>query len=237
MFHVKHSDFSYTNSPQMPSFLQIEQFKRICSSLRIDLSDEMIERFQAYLSLLLEWSQRIHLVSKRDAKSDRILRHFVDSLSIFKVLAVPKQTNLLDVGAGAGFPSIPVKIVRQDIRLTLVESIHKKTLFLRKLSQILELQKISILDQRAEKLTDQPDLKERFDLVVAKAMGKLKDIIPLTMPFLRKGGLLVAYKGKGVKKEIEETASLKDCRIKDVIKIGIPEMGLLRWLVVIEKAG
>jgi len=189
------------------------------------------------LALLLDWNRRIHLVSKKDAKSDRIFRHFVDSLSILKVLDLPEEANLLDLGAGAGFPSIPIKIVRQDIRLTLVESIHKKTLFLQKLSQVLELRETSILNQRAEKLTDQPELKERFDVVVAKAMGKLKDIIPLSMPFLKKGGLLLAYKGKGVKREIEETGPLKDCRIKDVVKIGIPEMDLLRWLVVIEKAG
>jgi len=134
----------------MPSFLQIEQFKRICSSLRIDLSHEMIGKFGSYLALLLDWNRRIHLVSKKDAKSDRIFRHFVDSLSILKVLDLPEEANLLDLGAGAGFPSIPIKIVRQDIRLTLVESIHKKTLFLQKLSQVLELRETSILNQRAE---------------------------------------------------------------------------------------
>jgi len=219
----------------MPSFLQVEQFKKICSSLGISLSDEMIERFQAYLALLLEWNRRIHLVSKRDAKSDRIIRHFVDSLSIFKFLDLPKQATLLDLGAGAGFPSIPINIVRQDIQSTLVESIHKKALFLQKLSQVLELRKISILNRRAEELADHPDLKERFDLVVAKAMGKLKDIIPLSMPFLKEGGLLLAYKGKGVKREIEEIGTLKDCRIKDAVRIEITEMDLLRWLAAIEK--
>ncbi len=187
------------------------------------------------MALLLEWNKRIHLVSKGDATTDRILRHFVDSLSVFKVLDVPRDANLLDLGAGAGFPSIPIKIVSENVRLTLVESIHKKTLFLQKLSQVLKLQKISILNQRVERLANQPDLKERFDLVVAKAMGKLKDVIRLSMPFLKTGGLLMAYKGKGVRKEIEEMGSLKDCRIRDVVKIEIPEMDLLRWLVVIEK--
>jgi 16S rRNA (guanine527-N7)-methyltransferase len=196
----------------------------------------MIEKFQTYLALLLEWNKRIHLVSKKDAKSDRIIRHFIDSLSIFKVLDIPKEANLLDLGTGAGFPSIPIKIVREDVRLTLVESIHKKTLFLQKLSQVLKLEKISILNQRAEKLADFPDFKENFDLVGAKALGKLKDVIGLSMPFLKVGGLLLVYKGKGAKREIEETTSLKDCRIKDVVKIEIPEMDLLRWLVVVEKA-
>ena len=195
----------------------------------------MLEKFQAYLSLLLEWNRRIHLVSKGDARSDRILRHFVDSLSIFKAIDIPKNANLLDLGAGAGFPSIPIKIAREDIRLTLVESIHKKTLFLQKLSQVLKLQNVSVVNQRAEQLANQPDLKETFDLVVAKAMGKLKDVIELSMPFLKSSGFLLAYKGKGVKREIEETGSLKDCWIKDVVRIQIPEMDLLRWLGIIEK--
>jgi 16S rRNA (guanine527-N7)-methyltransferase len=187
------------------------------------------------MTLLLEWNKRLHLVSKKDATSDRILRHFVDSLSIFKIIELAKDTNLLDLGAGAGFPSIPIKIVRDDVRLTLVESIHKKTLFLQKLSQILKFQKISTINQRAEKLADEPDLRERFDLVVAKAVGKLKDVIGLSIPFLKTGGLLVVYKGKDVKKEIEETELPKDCQIKDMVKIGIPEMDFLRWLVVVEK--
>lgn len=197
----------------------------------------MVDKFKAYTSLLLEWNQRIHLVSRKDAKSDRILRHFVDSLSIFKAVDLPKDTNCLDLGAGAGFPAIPIKIIREDVHLTLVESIHKKTLFLQKLSEVLELQKISILNQRAEKLKDQTEFKEKFDLVTAKALGRLKDIVRLSMPFLKTGGLLVAYKGEGVRKEIEELGSQKDCRIRDVVKTEITELDLSRWLVVIEKVG
>ena len=214
---------------------EIAQFKEICSSFGIDLSDDMVDKFKAYTSLLLEWNQRIHLVSRKDAKSDRILRHFVDSLSIFKAVDLPKDTNCLDLGSGAGFPCIPIKIVREDVRLTLVESIHKKTLFLQKLSEVLKLGKTTIINQRAEKLADQDGFEEKFDIVTVRALGRLKDIVRLSMPFLKTGGLLVAYKGEGVRKEIEELGSLKDCRIKEVVKIEIPEMDLLRWLVVLEK--
>jgi 16S rRNA (guanine527-N7)-methyltransferase len=237
VFHVKHSNSSSTNSNQILSSHDVAQFRKVCSSFRIDLSDEMVDKFQAYLSLLLEWNKRIHLVSKGDARSDRILRHFVDSLSIFKAVDIPRNANLLDLGAGAGFPSIPMKIVREDVRLTLVESIHKKTLFLQKLSQVLKFENISIINQRAERLADQHELKEKSDVVVAKAMGKLKDVIGLSMPLLKTGGLFVAYKGKEVEGEIEQIGSLKDCPINEMVKIEIPEMDLLRWLVVIEKAG
>ena len=221
----------------MFSSQELGQFKRICSSFGVNLSQEMISKFQAYISLLLEWNKRIHLVSKKDAKSDRILRHFVDSLFIFKAIDLQKDTNLLDLGAGAGFPSIPIKIVRNDVKMTLVESIHKKTLFLQKLSESLKLQRISILNQRAEKLVDHANFENKFDLVTAKALGRLKDTVRLSMAFLKTGGLLVAYKGRGVRREIEEIGSLKDCQIRDVAKVEIPPMDLLRWLVVIEKVG
>jgi 16S rRNA (guanine527-N7)-methyltransferase len=220
---------------------QIALFRKICSSFGISLSDDMVDKFKAYTALLLEWNQRMHLVSKGDARPDRVLRHFVDSLSVFKAIDIPRSAKLLDLGSGAGFPGVPIKIVRDDIQLTLVESIRKKTLFLRKLSENLGLEgisienELSIENERAEELTNQGDFKENFDLVTAKAAGRLRDIVPLSMPFLKTDGLLVVYKGKKLKKEIEETTSLKEFRIRDVTRIKVPEMDLLRWLVVVKR--
>jgi 16S rRNA (guanine527-N7)-methyltransferase len=214
---------------------QIGQFKEICSSFGINPSAEMMEKFQEYMNLLLEWNERIHLISKNDAKTDRILRHFVDSLSIFKVVDIPKGANLLDLGSGAGFPATPIKIVRDDIQATLVESVHKKTLFLQKLSQVLGLERIRIVNQRAEQILDQPNFKESFDLVTSKALGRLQNTIGLSIPFLKTGGFLIAYKGKSAKREIKEIFLLKDGRIREVAKIEVPSMDLFRWLVIIDK--
>jgi len=219
----------------MLSRQQIALFRKICSSIGISLSEEMIDKFTTYTKLLLEWNQRMHLVSKGDARPDRILRHFVDSLCIFKAIDIPKGAKLLDLGSGAGFPGVPINIVRRDVHLTLVESIRKKTLFLRKLSESLRLEGINIVNQRAEELADHPDFKENFDLVTGKAVGKLRDIVGLSVPFLKTGGLLVVYKGKELKKEIEETTSLKEFRIRDVTRIKVPEMDLLRWVVVVKR--
>jgi 16S rRNA (guanine527-N7)-methyltransferase len=197
----------------MFSSREIDLFRRICSSFGIDLSEEMVDKFKAYTALLLEWNRRMHLVSKRDADPCRILRHFVDSLSIFKAIDIPKGANLLDLGSGAGFPGAPIKIARSDVQLTLIESIRKKTLFLRKLGASLGLQGIKIVNRRAEELTDQDDFKENFDLVTAKAAGQLRDVLPLSMPFLTTGGLVVVYKGKGARKEVAETGLLQQCRL------------------------
>jgi len=214
---------------------QINNFKKFGSLFQITLSDEAIQKFWIYTNLLLEWNKRIHLVSKKDASTDRIIRHFVDSLSIFRAIDFPDNINILDIGSGAGFPAIPIKIVREDVNLTLVESIHKKALFLRKLCEVLRLRNTCIINQRAEKILEQGNLENNFDLVTAKALGDIEITAHLGTPFLKAGGLLVAYKGKDVQKEIEKINSSSEYQIKDTVRIEIPEIDLLRWLIVIEK--
>jgi len=211
------------------------QIIKICSSFGLDLTKEMVSQFETYTSLLLEWNKRIHLVSKGDAKSDRILRHIIDSLLIFKVVDMPNNVNIMDLGAGAGFPSIPIRIVRDDVCLTLVESAHKKTLFLRKLVDVLRFSHVRILDERAEMLANDTGLSGKFDLVTAKALGKLQDAVELSFPFMKVGGLLVLYKGKTAENEIKKAQLPPNSRIKDAIEVKVPEADLVRWLIVIEK--
>ena len=219
----------------MFSSQDIALFKRICSSFGIDLSEEMVDKFKTYTTLLLEWNQRMHLVSRRDAGPYRILRHFVDSLTIFKAIDVPRDAKLLDLGSGAGFPGVPIKIVRNDVKMTLVESIHKKTLFLRKLSETLELEGVSIVSQRAERLADNAGFKEKFNLVTAKALGGLRETVESGMPLLDTGGLLTAYKGSKAREEIRKASSPTDSLAKEVVKVEVPEMDLARWIVVVRK--
>jgi 16S rRNA (guanine527-N7)-methyltransferase len=214
---------------------EIDRFTGICSSFGVNVSKEMIEKFRAHASLLLEWNARIHLVSKGDARSDRILRHFVDSLLIFKAVDIPRSASLLDLGAGAGFPSIPIKIVRNDIRSTLVESTHKKALFLRKLIEALGLKDVRILNQRAEELSGDADLVGGFDLVTAKAMGELSNVVQLSGPLIKVGGMLVAYKGLGAEREMADTKLPPQYQLKDAVRVEIVDMDLIRYLVVVYK--
>lgn len=214
---------------------EIALFRRISCSFGMNLSDDMVDKFKTYTSLLLEWNQRMHLVSKGDARPDRILRHFVDSLTIFKAIDIPTNARVLDLGSGAGFPGVPIQIVRGDIRLTLVESIRKKTLFLRKLRENLSLEGIRIENRRAEQLSNHPDFEEKFDLVTAKAAGKLEHVVRLSMPLLKADGLLVAYKGREANRETGEANSLKKHRIKETVKIEMPELSLWSGLLLIER--
>jgi 16S rRNA (guanine527-N7)-methyltransferase len=227
MFHVKHNRSQLSQD-------QILRFQEAISLFKIDLSEKMLEKFQTYLNQILSWNKRIHLVSKGDAKPERILRHFVDSLTIFKTIQIPPKADLLDLGAGAGFPSIPIKIVREDINLSLVESVRKKSLFLQKLVGDWILKDVSVINKRAEDLIDASDYKEKFDIVTAKALGKLKDTIRLATSFLKPKGLLIAYKGERVEEEIKECEG-KNFLIKNKILLKIPDFDLKRTIVVMEK--
>jgi 16S rRNA (guanine527-N7)-methyltransferase len=213
---------------------QILRFQKICSSFGIELSEKILGKFQTYLNQILNWNKRIHLVSKGDAQPERLLRHFVDSLTIFKVTQIPQEANLLDLGAGAGFPSIPIKIVRDDINLSMVESVRKKSLFLQKLVGDLKLKDVSVINKRAEDLIDASDYKEKFDIVTAKALGKLKDTVELTTSFLKPKGLLIAYKGERIEEEIKECEE-KNFLIKKKIIVKVPDFDLKRTIVVMEK--
>lgn len=215
---------------------QILRFQKVCSSFKIELSEKAFEKFQIYLNQILDWNKRIHLVSKGDAQPERLLRHFADSLTIFKVTQIPQEANLLDLGAGAGFPSIPIKIVRDDINLSLVESVRKKSLFLQKLVNDLKLEDVSVINKRAEDLIDSSDYKEKFDIVTAKALGKLKDTVELAISFLKPKGLLITYKGERIEEEIKECEE-KNFLIKKKIIVKVPDFDLKRMIVVMEKVG
>lgn len=192
----------------------------------------MTDKFQVYSDLLLDWSKRINLVSKKDATQDRIIRHIIDSLTIFKSVDIPKNSKIMDIGSGAGFPAIPIKIVREDIQITLLESIHKKTLFLKKLIEVLKLEGVYIINDRAENVSQDENFRDKFDFVTLKAFGDLQAGVKLALPFLKIGGHLILYKGKKIKDQIKGIRLPGESTIED---IDIPEINLARCLVTIKK--
>jgi 16S rRNA (guanine527-N7)-methyltransferase len=228
MFHVKHGE---TDS--------FEKFAKILKEyLCLDLSLKSQEKFRHYLDELLSWNKRINLISRKKDKSEYVYRHFLDSLLIYKAVRIPESAKVLDLGSGAGFPAIPVKIIREDLNITMVESIRKKVLFLKKVIELLELKDTTVLQKRTEEIQDQLEFKESFDFVTAKAFGKLKQTIYSAYPFLKQNGILVAYKGSSYRSEIidflKEPKNLQ-LQIKDIKFFAIPEFEIERFLVLIEK--
>ncbi len=216
-----------------------EKFKRLLKiHIGLDLSSRLSEKFSLYLNELSAWNEKINLISRKKDKPEDIHRHFLDSLLLFKAINIPAGSNILDLGSGAGFPAIPLKIVREDLKIVMVESVRKKVLFLKKMIGSLELNNTEVLQERIENLQASTDFIESFDYITAKAFGKLKETIPICYPFLRTNGLLVTYKGGSYRSEIIEF--LQSCKnlklqIKDIKYFEIPEMRLKRFFVLIQK--
>jgi len=168
--------------------------------LGIILTRDQVEMFGQYLKELNTWQAHMNLIRRKNER-DIILKDFIDSMTIIKYL--PLRTILADLGSGAGFPGIPVKIVRPDIKISLLESTQKKIFFLKNMIRVLGLGGIEV--RRAGKRKEQEkEARGEFDLVVSRAFGPLTRISSAGGPLLKKGGVLLAMKGKRGKEELAE---------------------------------
>ncbi|OGC15403.1 16S rRNA (guanine(527)-N(7))-methyltransferase RsmG [candidate division WOR-1 bacterium RIFOXYC2_FULL_37_10] len=204
------------------------------SNVQCPISNEK-EKFDRYLEELISWNEKFNLTAVKEPKEIRI-RHFEDSLSILEAIDLKAQ-NVVDVGTGAGFPGIPLKIVRPDIKLTLIDSTRKKVDFLNHVIKILKLENVTAVWGRAEELVKKTGYKEHFDVVLARAVAKLSKLLGYTLPFLRQGGFFIAQKQDVVEQELKE-AKLQmekfNATLKGIKKVSVG--GITRSLVVIRKS-
>ncbi len=207
-------------------------------SLGVSLSSRQMEGLSLFAEELLEWSGRFNLVSRKDANLKGITRHILDSLTLLGFFPVPWGAKVVDIGSGAGFPAIPLKVARDDLDFSLIEATHKKCLFLNTVAGKIGLSGFCVLNQRAEKLSTQTQFKSRYDLATAKGLTDLTRTAQLSFPFLRKGGILICYKGEKLEEELRNLKKRAGDEIFSVIKkgcISIPEVNLKRSLIAIEK--
>lgn len=197
--------------------------------LGFHLKIEQLAKFQKYHQLLLEWNQKINLVSRKD--TDRLISfHFIDSLLVLN--DIPPNSRVCDLGSGAGLPGIPIKIIRDDITLYLIESIRKKANFLILCIERLNLKNAQVYAQRAENITELS-----FDIILIRLLGKIKKIVPIATPLLSPHGKIIFYKSKTAFGEVKETESvLTQFSLKSKIKeVVLPGTDIVRRLVYLEQ--
>jgi 16S rRNA (guanine527-N7)-methyltransferase len=205
-------------------------------ALDLDLAAEILVRFEAYQRELLNWNQRINLTAIRDPGEVQV-KHFADSLAVLDVLPTG-PLRLLDVGTGAGFPGVPLRLVRPSLELTLVDSIGKKTAFLEHLVLALQLEDTRVVTGRAEDLGRQPSERETYDVVVSRAVASLATLVELCLPLARVGGLMVAQKKAGIDDEIRAASraiTLVGGKLRPIDRYRLPDLDEERWLIVVEK--
>lgn len=171
----------------------------------LNLSPNQLEQFAVYEVLLLEWNERISLTAIREPRQIR-LRHFLDSLSCITVTGSLDGRSLIDIGSGAGFPGIPLKIACPGLELAVVESIEKKARFLEFVAKSLELAGVTVIADRAEIVGRDPAYREQFDWAVARAVADLRVLVELCLPLVRVGGAMLAQKGQNAASEIASAA-------------------------------
>ena len=164
-----------------------------------DLSEDKYNKFQKYMNLLIERNKNINLTAITD-KDEIVLKHFVDSLTINKNIV--DNSKIIDVGTGAGFPGIPLKIYNESLDITLLDSLNKRINFLNDVIEMLNLNNIRAVHSRAEDAAKNPDYRERFDIATSRAVANLSTLVEYLLPFVRVNGICICMKGPNVDEEL-----------------------------------
>ena len=212
-----------------------EELKNTAKQIEIELTDKQIEKYYNYMNLLLKWNEKINLTAIVEPK-EIILKHFVDSLTIAKY--VKENDNMVDVGTGAGFPGIPLKIMNQNKKITLVDSLNKRINFLNEVCKEISLENIQCIHARAEELASDLEYRENYETVVSRAVARLNVLIEYMLPFVKKGGLCICMKGPNIDRELEEAKNaikVLGGKIKSVESFFLPDSDIERNVIIIEK--
>ena len=192
---------------------------------------DFYSQFEKYCSLLVEWNEKINLTAITE-KDEVFTKHFVDSLIGEEF--IKKNATVIDIGTGAGFPSLPIKIVREDINLTLNDCLNKRLIFLNEVINKLGLKNVSTLHSRAEDLNK----NVKYDYALSRAVASLNTLSEYCLPFVKEGGYFIAYKSKDIDEELknsEKAIEILGGKIEEVKEISIPNTDIVRKLVFIKK--
>ena len=217
----------------------LSEFEKIfieeAQKINIELDKNQIEKFYKYMDLLIEWNEKINLTAITNRK-DIIVKHFIDSLTIQRYLG--DAVNIIDVGTGAGFPGIPIKIINPNLKVVLVDSLNKRINFLQDVIKKLNLDNIEVIHARAEDLGQNKKYREAFDIVTSRAVANMSVLSEYLLPLARVNGKCICMKGSDIEEELENSKyaiNLLGGKIEQVDKFELSNERIGRNIVIVEK--
>lgn len=212
-------------------------FKSDLDAFGITLTEKQIEQFLKYYEMLVEWNEFMNLTAITEY--DEVMKkHFIDSISLIKAYDVTKSVSVIDVGTGAGFPGLALKIAYPNLQVTLLDSLNKRIQFLNEVISKLELEGVETIHGRAEDFAKPGKLREKYDLCVSRAVANLTTLSEYCLPFVKKSGCFISYKSEKIveeSKEAEKAIKILGGKIKNQVELYLPDSDIYRNLFVIEK--
>lgn len=217
--------------------MKIEEFQGLLQDKGINLSSEQLSQYEIYYHTLVEWNEKMNLTAITD-KPEVYLKHFYDSISAAFYFDFKGPLNVCDVGAGAGFPSIPIKIAFPELHITIVDSLNKRINFLEHLAKELNLKNVQFIHDRAETFGQNKEYREVFDVVTARAVARLSVLSELCLPLTKVGGTFIAMKAASAKEELEvgkKAITTLGGKMKEIHSFTLPIEESERNIVIIQK--
>ncbi len=214
----------------------MERLRELCKDIDVQLDDIALERFEKYMNLVIEWNEKINLTAITD-RQEFIVKHFYDSISLLSCADIKKGAKVIDVGTGAGFPGIPLKIVRPDIQLTLLDSLNKRIVFISDVVMPGIGLNAEAVHGRAEDFSKQAKYREKYDFAVSRAVANLSALSEYCIPFVKKGGEFISMKGPDVHEELssaQNAVQVLGGEVSEVKNLTLPDNSG-RSIVIIKK--
>ena len=207
------------------------------SNFNITLTEDQVNKFVIYKSLLKEWNQKINITSIEDDEEIDI-KHFLDSLTPINTGLFKEKVKVIDIGTGGGFPGMPLKIYKEDIEVVLLDSLNKRINYLNEVIKSLNLTDISAVHGRAEDFGQNKNYREKFDIAVSRAVASLNILSEYCLPFVKVGGYFISMKGQDVEEEMKESSkaiSILGGRVEKKVDVTIPNSDITHSLIIIKK--
>lgn len=214
----------------------MEDFKKdFCLYFEEEIDDNKIQKFYDYMNLLVEWNKKINLTAITEEK-DIILKHFVDSLTVLKY--IKENKSIVDVGTGAGFPGIPLAIMNDSLKITLVDSLNKRINFLNEVCSKIKLKNTKAIHSRAEEFGQDNNYRESYDIAISRAVSNLTVLAEYLLPLVKVGGKIICMKGPDIEEELKQAKSAIDIlggKFERCDNFCLPKSDISRNIIIIKK--